>query len=320
MKNNKKLTEGTRNFGSMEYLPLLVFDVYYEYDLDAAQYDSKYPLLSEEDIRELQTEIDLFNERTKHRAYELSDGTEQGEDDYYALEDIIISIEPGYYDGGYLWCYDKMLDQLSKEEKEKQLGRFKEFFKSLKERYGLLELGVVGTFSNGETIYTKIDEDCAIKKLSEAEYDDEFDDVIENRDEVIAYVEDILRGKSKYGDTFVSKEAFDEIVEEACEYCFDTIENALAKCGETDIEELKTTIRGNLYGWETIFEGKLEGGLIINDIDAKTLTRIIEDDRLTYDELKTLEDTLFYLIDDLGLSLDELRSIPTILLSTGLFK
>ena len=200
---SKKLNEGTSNFGHMRYLPLLVFDVYdylWEYMLDDPDYPNeddfeseeefedardefeyhyfdnyRYPLLSEEDFESLKEDLEEFNSETKDIAYEL-DLDENGYQMYennLDLEDIMLDIESGYYEGAYIGCDDEQyFDNLDEEIKSQQIERFKKFLKEMKKKYGLLELGVTGTFSSGETIYHKVDES---KNKDLKEDIDEFD-------------------------------------------------------------------------------------------------------------------------------------------------
>lgn len=172
-KETKKLEEGTSNFRSLDHLPLLVFftdDEVYDmmnYDLedieDIDERDKKeqeyldnfeWCILYEDDLEKLRDDIHDFNYDTTQIAYDLQDEEETAQEGY-TLEDIKVELEPGYYQGAQVDVkWEKSLQDVS----EAQRKRFVDFFKEIKNKYGLSELGVSYRFSNGETGYYKIEE------------------------------------------------------------------------------------------------------------------------------------------------------------------
>ena len=197
----EKLNEGTSNFGDLDYLPLLVFITYDELE-DAVDNDSECPkyddfdnedafytaldkfkeefynkyykgvcVLTEEDVDDLKFDLDTFNSETKEIAYRL-DVNEDGYQEYgdnINLEDIMLKVEPGYYEGGQIDCeYEKSFDYLTDEVKEQQLKRFNTFLDNIQKKYGLTKLKTAYRMSNGETGYTIVEE---LKNLNESEDD-----------------------------------------------------------------------------------------------------------------------------------------------------
>lgn len=197
----EKLNEGTSNFGDLDYLPLLVFITYDELedavdnDSDCPEYDdfddeddyydaldkfkeefyNKYykgvGVLTDEDVDNLKFDLDNFNSETKEIAYEL-DVNEDGYQEYgdnLNLEDIMLTVEPGYYEGAQIYCKnDKYFDYLSEDVKNEQLERFNSFLDSIQKKYGLTKLKTAYRMSNGETGYTIVEE---LKHLNESEDD-----------------------------------------------------------------------------------------------------------------------------------------------------
>lgn len=173
VKETKKLEEGTSNFRSLYHLPLLTFftddEVYdmMDYDLgDIEDDDERYKkeqeyldnfewcILYEEDLEKLRADIHDFNYDTTQIAYDLQDDEETAQEGY-SLEDIEVEIKPGYYQGAQIDVkWEKSLQDIS----EAQRKRFVDFFKEIKNKYGLSELGVSYRFSNGETGYYRIEE------------------------------------------------------------------------------------------------------------------------------------------------------------------
>lgn len=182
------LKEGTANFYTPKYLPLLIFIDYDEvvYDMihdedypniddfddpdkyDEARYDFEdeyldkfeYCILDESEIDKLRNELDDFNIETKEIA-EDKDIDEEGYQQYsnnLNLEDITLTLKPGYYSGVQIdVANEDSFDYLDEDFKEEQLERFNKFLKELKEKYGLTELQREYTFSNGETGYSKVE-------------------------------------------------------------------------------------------------------------------------------------------------------------------
>lgn len=198
VQESKQLNEGTSNFYDHNYLPLLVFITYDELE-DAVDNDSDCPkyedfededdfynaldkfkedyynkyykgvgVLTEEDVDDLKFDLDNFNRDTKEIAYEL-DIDENGYQEYgdnLNLEDIMLTVEPGYYEGGQIYCeHEKYFDYLSEDVKKAQLERFNTFLDNIQKKYGLTKLKTAYKMSNGETGYTIIEE---LKHLNES--------------------------------------------------------------------------------------------------------------------------------------------------------
>lgn len=192
------LKEGTANFYTPKYLPLLIFIDYDEvvYDMqhdedypniddfddsdkyDEARYDFEdeyldkfeYCILDESEIDKLRNELDDFNIETKEIA-EDKDIDEEGYQQYsnnLNLEDITLTLKPGYYSGVQIDVVNEdSFDYLDEDFKEEQLERFNKFLKELKEKYGLTELQREYIFSNGETGYSKVE---SLKEEKEEDY------------------------------------------------------------------------------------------------------------------------------------------------------
>ena len=193
----EKLEEGTSNFYDHDYLPLLVFltldeledimrnDSEFPYEDDFENEDDYYSaidtfrdtyydrhykgvcVLDEEQVDDLKFDLDTFNRDTKEIAYEL-DVNEDGYQEYgdnINLEDIMLTIEPGYYEGAQIKCdYEKSFDYLTEDVKKEQLERFNNFLNQMQKKYGLTKLSVAYRMSNGETGYNIQEE---LKHLNE---------------------------------------------------------------------------------------------------------------------------------------------------------
>jgi len=201
-KEEKKLDEGTSNFGrGPEHFPLLVFytiDEFYwnmhhnpdypqeeqfenedgEIDWDAFEdakdaFEQKYRdeekvcILDEDEQERLKDKLYDFNEETKRMAWDAD--VVDGEQQYgynLNLEDVMLDIEPGYYEAAYINIeHEDYLDDLEDDFREQQIERFTKFFQELKEEFGLTPLGVAwGPASNGETGYKILNDDLDEKK------------------------------------------------------------------------------------------------------------------------------------------------------------
>lgn len=160
----QKLTEGTSNFWTMRGLPLLIFDDYdYIYDRvydmtkeeiedeDSEEWEKKfeenwdkyfdYCALDESEQDELKADIKKFNDDCRYN----------DDIDTYEYDVPEVEIKPGYYEAAQLYCNTMYLSEDSLEKVSK-------FFKEMKEKYHLTELGVSYQFSNGETGYHKVTE------------------------------------------------------------------------------------------------------------------------------------------------------------------
>ena len=82
------------------------------------------------------------------------------------LEDVMLDIEPGYYEAAYINIeHEDDLDDLEDDFREQQIERFTKFFQELKEEFGLTPLGVAwGPASNGETGYKILNDDLEEEK------------------------------------------------------------------------------------------------------------------------------------------------------------
>lgn len=154
----------TANFGTPNYeLPLIC---------GGLDYDEKKKRYEEETGNEYNE--DIFNSDTDWEFREMQEEVEEFND---GLKHFEVYLEDGYYEG-YMFnarCIDKyydydMLDDLTEEdaeyyfgdskknvkaEYETDLGFIRRYFKELKER-GFYELFKVGQFSNGEAVYKQV--------------------------------------------------------------------------------------------------------------------------------------------------------------------
>ncbi len=189
--SEEKLDEGTSNFRTPDYFPLLVFYTYDEFYYNM-EHDSDYPdidnfenedgevdydayddardtfeqdywdkneicVLDEDEQERLDNKLWEFNEETKRIADEL-DVDEDGYQSYgpnINLADVELKIEPGYYSGAYIDIdNEKSLDYCDDKVKEEQIKRINDFLEALRKEFGLTKLGVAwGPASNGETGY-----------------------------------------------------------------------------------------------------------------------------------------------------------------------
>lgn len=195
----KSLKEGTSNFGWLRIFPLLVFYTYDEIENQIknsndypnieqfttdkgngdfhVDYDAYYDacdkfeqdywdkidtcVLDEDQVEALEDAIYNFNEETQaiaDKRYEIDDMGDYY-DDLLNLEDIKVSIEPGYYEAAYISVPEKNFSYLRDDKfKEEQLKRFHDFFDKLKKDFGLSHYEVAwGPASNGETGYKKVE-------------------------------------------------------------------------------------------------------------------------------------------------------------------
>ena len=172
----------TSNFKSLKNFPLLVFYTYDEVqdmmdnckdcpDIDDFENEDEYfvalekfqddymseldaVILTDEDIDELRERLDDFNAETYDTANRLYDV--DNEDDYYSLKDIEVDLKDGYYEAAQLDVENEdEFDNLSSKVREEQLKRFNDFFKQLKDEFGLTAIRKVAQASNGETFYKK---------------------------------------------------------------------------------------------------------------------------------------------------------------------
>lgn len=91
-------------------------------------------LIDESELEEMQNDIDEFNDKFR--------------DKFDSDEKEIVTIQYGYYEGAQLYANPTYLDA---EQKDMIII----FFDLLKEKYYLTELSVGGTFSSGETTYSR---------------------------------------------------------------------------------------------------------------------------------------------------------------------
>lgn len=191
VKEEKKLDEGTSNFGAgPEHFPLLVFYTYDEYlynlthaqdypqeeqfededgkiDWDAfenakEEFELKYDesnkicVLDEDTQERLENKLYDFNEESKRIAWDADvvDG-EQQYGNNLSLEDVKVNIEPGYYSAAYIDVeHEDYLEDLDEDFKAKQFERFTKLFQELKSEFGLTELSAGPMASNGERGYS----------------------------------------------------------------------------------------------------------------------------------------------------------------------
>lgn len=147
-----KLTEGTSNFYSMENLPLVAFEVEDPWnDEDEEGYESGIIVLSREEFKSLEDDIDDFNYEIKQLSDKLYD--EGREEESWTISDAEVTVKDGYYEGAQLiFSEDSIWDEIPKEAQELVTNFFNEMIK----KYNLNVLKVAYRFSNGETGYSKI--------------------------------------------------------------------------------------------------------------------------------------------------------------------
>ena len=178
-KERKLLTEGANNFAvPPKGLPLLVGMTLDEYEDLNAYYNSESDEEYEPDVAVLdEYEIDNMKEEINDFIIKLLDYNEEKYDyddmestyfnNKYAIKDgsdVLISIEPGYYDGFQVYVRDDY-EYLSPELK----GWVLSFLYDLQKKYGLTQINAVtlsdGTqmISNESDDYVNLDE-CKNKK------------------------------------------------------------------------------------------------------------------------------------------------------------
>ena len=122
-------------------------------------------VLDEDEQERLEDKLDDFNYESKRLADNLYD--EEKPDDYYALKDIILKIEPGYYEAAYIDVDgEEEFQYMSEEVRNSQLERFSKFFNEIKKEFGLTKLSAGPAASNGERGYSivKDEEDESLEE------------------------------------------------------------------------------------------------------------------------------------------------------------
>jgi len=208
LKEEKKLDEGTSNFGAgPEDFPLLVFytidEVFNMMDyaddrpkesdfededgnVDEDAYESAREdweqkfwdnlsvcVLDEDEQERLEDMLYDFNEESKRMAWDADvvDGEQQYENNL-SLEDVKVEVRPGYYEAAYISIeHEDYLKDLDDDFREEQYARFEGLFKKLEEEFGLTELSAGPVASNGERGYS------IVKKENKEECLKESDDV-----------------------------------------------------------------------------------------------------------------------------------------------
>lgn len=125
---------GTSNFTRMKDFPL--------YCRIGADCDENGDELLDLDFKMLNEDLETGNEK---------------------LKILKMSVLPGYYEGFQLFAeergtwYDSDLEGENEAVVlEREKAYIRDYFKRVAMDFGLLELKIVGTFSNGETIYEKV--------------------------------------------------------------------------------------------------------------------------------------------------------------------
>ena len=203
----ERLEEGTSNFPTRSSFPLYVFytidefydmmhyapdypqeeqfehqrengDFYIDWDAfeDAKdEFEQKYwdendiCVLDEDSIERLEDKLYDFNKETENIANNIYDNEidDYDNDDYYALKDIELKIESGYYEAAYIDVDgEEQFGYMSEKLANEQRARFNNFLKELSKEFGLTKLGVAwGPASNGETGFKILrDEDESLKE------------------------------------------------------------------------------------------------------------------------------------------------------------
>lgn len=207
LKEEKKLDEGTSNFGAgPENFPLLVFytidEVFNMMDyaddrpkesdfededgnVDEDAYESAREdweqkfwdnlsvcVLDEDEQERLEDMLYDFNKESERMAWDADYSEEEGQ--MYGpnlnLEDVKVKVEPGYYEAAYIEVeHEDYLDDLEGDFRIKQLERFDELFKKLEEEFGLTELSAGPVASNGERGYSIVKKENKEECLKESD-------------------------------------------------------------------------------------------------------------------------------------------------------
>ena len=165
----------TANFKTMQDFPLIVADNLYtkicpECGCNQGGTPDKCELCGADlsAVEEINDELgmrDLVNDM-EDKAEELNEN----------LTFCEVSVQSGYYSGVQFYVDEKYwnIEDMDNEEAQDEFGmcrskmrrkyqvegnKLRRALKQAKKERGLIELGVVGRFSNGETLYSKIEED-----------------------------------------------------------------------------------------------------------------------------------------------------------------
>ena len=200
-------------------------------------------VLDEDDIERLEGKLDDFNAETQNIAnerydYDFEDNNERTYDDLANLEDIKLSIEPGYYEAAYIDVDNEdAIGYMGEAFGTKQRERIAKFLEELRKEFGLTKLGVAwGPASNGETGFKIIKEakkepknkgskkarfvgnpeaektffnvangtctSCALSEAKEESYEEMFDELIDGVEfKLVKYSGEDRKSKSTWDET-----------------------------------------------------------------------------------------------------------------------
>lgn len=127
--------------------------------------ENEVRVLDEDEIERLKDKLDDFNDETQRIAdkrydFDFEDNDERTYDDLANLEDIKLSVQPGYYEASYIDVDNEYsIKYMGEAFGAKQRERIANFLEELRKEFHLTKLGVAwGPASNGETGFKIIKE------------------------------------------------------------------------------------------------------------------------------------------------------------------
>lgn len=176
---DSQLKEATGNFRVQKGLPILAFDVEDYSDEKEASEDIR--ILSEDEYRDLEDELEVANEKFWAKYHEIMDDDNDERYEYLEPGEVEFRIEAGYYD--YAQVIVKGYEDIQTEEL-KELA--KKLYLEIGKKFNLTKLERDYVFSSGETGYKKVEKVEKSKKSSKKEltedlihqnFNDTFDDL-----------------------------------------------------------------------------------------------------------------------------------------------
>lgn len=127
--------------------------------------ENEVRVLDEDEVERLKDKLDDFNDETQRIAderydFDFEDNDERTYDDLANLEDIKLSVQPGYYAAAYIDVDNEdSIKYMGEAFGAKQRERIANFLEELRKEFHLTKLGVAwGPASNGETGFKIIKE------------------------------------------------------------------------------------------------------------------------------------------------------------------
>ena len=145
----------TSNFWSMDNFPLYVFDMEFDEDENTVAIEASWDNWRYFDGRMIEKEIDEYNDMLKFHRISLKAGYYTGVQ-FYVEDFENMDKYPEEYTNGecqYLFgmCRSKTFRAYHSEQ-----NKIRKWLKKIAKKYEFFELSVVGSFSNGETIYQTV--------------------------------------------------------------------------------------------------------------------------------------------------------------------